>query len=259
MTLSTDFAELDSSRRLRFSWVVPALFAPRRFFDQLTHANRSLVATPLLLLIGTGLIRTLIAGYLKAQAAAMGQINLPPGFEYYTPEQQAQFQQAITATNNPMFHYLLPTVVTLALIFGAWLGVGFAIHLVLTLFGGRGSSTQALNIVAWAMLPFLVRDGVRVVYMLTQNQLLDVPGLSGFAPTGEGMVAILGVALLGLVDLYLFWFVGLLLMGFRRAGNVSAGKTWLAVIPTLFVLMLLRALPAILAAQFSDLTVIPFF
>ena len=38
-----------------------------------------------------------------------------------------------------------------------WLVVSWLLHLVLTLLGGRGTSQGAINVVAWASLPFVVR------------------------------------------------------------------------------------------------------
>lgn len=39
--------------------------------------------------------------------------------------------------------------------------MGGLLHLVLTMLGGRDSTGGALNIVAWAALPFALRDLVR--------------------------------------------------------------------------------------------------
>lgn len=214
----------------------------------------------MLILAAAGLMRTLVAGGIKAQAAAMGQIELPPGWEYYTPEQQAQFQQAITATSGPVFTYVLPAVVTLLGVYLGWLVLGWLLHLALTLLGGRASSRQVLNAAAWALLPFAIRDVVRIVAMWNGGQLLTTLGISGFAPAGEGNFYIMAAALLAHVDLYLLWHVLLLGIGARAADQLSRAKAWTAVLFISLLLFLLRGLPALLSAQFSDLTVIrPFF
>jgi hypothetical protein len=128
------------------------------------------------------------------------------------------------------------------------------------MFGGRGSSQQALNVVAWATLPFAIREILRLVAMWNSGQLLTNLGLSGFAPAGEGTMALLFLALLTLVDIYLLWQIGLIILGARLAANISRFKVWSAVLIAMLLLLALRVIPTLLAAQFNDLTVIrPFF
>ena len=246
--------------RWRFEWVLPALFQPRRTFNQIGGVETAVSQTPLLILVVTGLIRVLVAGGIKATAAASGQLQFPPGWEYYTPEQQAQFQQAMTATSGPVFTYLLPSVVTILGVYLGWLVLGWLLHLLLTLMGGRASSRQVLNVTAWSLLPFALRDIVRVVAMWNSGQMLTSLGLSGFAPSGEGLWFIVAAALLTAVDLYFFWHVLLLSVGICAGDQLSRGKAWTAVLVVTLLLFLMRGVPALISAQFSDLTVIrPFF
>ncbi len=248
--------------RWRFDWLLPTLFQPRRTFARIAAVETAVWQTPILILILTGLIRTLVNGSVKAAAtlAAANSGAPPPGFEYYTPEQQAQLQQAMAATSGPVFTYLLPAVVTVMGVYLGWLILGWVIHLGLTLMGGRGSSRQILNIVAWTLLPFAIRDGVRIGAMWLSGQPLIALGVSGFAPSDGGNLSIYLTALLSSVDIYQLWHIALLLIGVRAAENISRAKAWSVVLLTVIIFALLRALPAVIIAQFSDLTVIrPFF
>lgn len=260
MNSDTTALYVEETGRWHFDWVLPALFQPRQTFTRIAANAAGTWLTPITLLTLAALIRVIVAGSIKQAAAAAGQVTLPPGFEFYTPEQQAQFQQAMSATSGPVFIYVLPGVLAILTVLAGWLVVGWVLHLVLTLLGGRSSSSQILNLVAWAGLPFALRDVVRIVAMLNSQQLLDYPGLSGFAPAGEGGTALYIAALLTLIDLYFLWYVYLIGVGVRRTDSLPAGKAWGAVILTLLLVLLVRALPALIAAQFSDLTVIrPFF
>lgn len=251
---------LETNRRFRFDWILPALFRPRRMFSQIAQMETAAWQTPITILAALALVRSLVAGGIRASAAAMGQIELPPGWEYYTPEQQAQFQQAMTATSGPVFTYLLPAITAVIGVYLGWLVLGWLLHLVLTLFGGRGSSSQALNITAWAMLPFAIREIIRIVAMWGGGELLSTLGLSGFTPAGEGIGYVLLFAFLTAVDLYLFWQIGLLIIGSNRIANISKPKTIFSVIFVILLMLAIRIAPAIPAAQLSDLTVIrPFF
>ena len=250
----------ESNSRWRFDWILPVLFRPRRTFAQMVQQETAVSHTPLFLLVLTALINALVIGGLKQAALASGQPVLPPGFEYYTPEQQAQYFQAANATSGPVFTYLLPAVMAVISVYVVWLVTGWVLHLLLTLMGGRNSSRQVLNLTAWAMLPFALRTVVRIVAMWLGGQQLTTLGLSGFAPTGEGNLPIFLTALLALVDIYLIWHIVLLIAAARAGDTLSRGKAITAVFITILGLYLLRALPALLAAQFSDLTVIrPFF
>jgi hypothetical protein len=262
MTIHNDsqLLTLEPTQRWRFDWVLPALFQPRRTFAQIAAVGTGIWLTPITILLVTTLGRVLLIGSIKQAAAASGQVSLPPGFEFYTPEQQAQFQQAMTATSGPVFTYVLPAVMAILGVFLAWLVLGWVLHLVLTLLGGRGSSQQVLNVAAWASLPLAVRDVVRIGAMLNTDQLIAYAGLSGFASTGDGNMTLYLAALLALIDIYLLWHILLLAIGARASDNLSAAKAWGAVIFTVVGLLLLRALPPLIAAQFSDLTIIrPFF
>jgi hypothetical protein len=261
VTIDDDSFDLDEGNgRWRFDWLLPVLFRPRRAFARIARVETAVWQTPILLLILSGLILTLVGGSLRAASLAANPGAPPPGFEYYTPEQQAQLQQAMAATSGPVFTYLLPAVVTILGVYLGWLILGWIIHLGLTLVGGRGSSRQALNFVAWSLLPFVIRDSLRIIAMWLSGQPLATLGLSGFAPTGDGNLAIYLTALLGYVDIYLFWHIALLLIGAGAAENLRRAKVWGVVLVTILSLYLLRGLPALLAAQFSGLTVArPFF
>jgi hypothetical protein len=236
--------------------VLPLLIRPRSTLARVAAANRPTWRTPILLLLLVAVAHALLAGSIVAAAKAGGQPELPPGFEFYTPEQQAQFMQAATATNNVTFNYILPAVRAALGVIVGWLVIGWLLHLILTLFGGRGTSQQALNLAAWASLPLLLRYLVQIVAMLVTDQTIGTAGLGGFAPAGEGVLPALGGALLGQIDLYILWQFVLLVLGAKIISQLSTVKALLAVGLTLLIVLLLRALPGAILAQFGDLTVI---
>lgn len=243
-----------------FDWVLPLLFKPRQTLHTIAQAADGVWQTPIWLIAGTTLLRVLVTGSIQAASAATGQVTLPPGFEYYTAEQQAQFMQAATATSGPVFVYVLPAVLGIAAVFLGWLILGWALHLVLTLFGGRNSNQQVLNITAWAMLPFALRDVVRTLAMTNSGQILTGLGLSGLMTADGELLTAYIASFLSQIDIYLLWEILLLFLGARLISTLTRPKTWLAVTFTVFLLLLLRALPAILGAMLGDLTVVrPFF
>ena len=72
------------------------LLRPRATLAHITANPRPTWRTPLLLLMLVAAGNAVVAGTIKAAAAAAGEITFPPGFEYYTPEQQAtKYQDSV--------------------------------------------------------------------------------------------------------------------------------------------------------------------
>lgn len=251
---------LQRPRRFRFDWIIPVLRRPRSALAEITAQLQGVWLTPLLLLTLSGLLLVAVAGPIKIAAAQSGGVQLPPEAEFWTPEQQTAFFQAQQASSGPVFVYVFPA---LGAVLGVWLGwlvVAGLLHLVLTLLGGRVTSGTTLNLVAWASLPFVIRDLVRAGFMLYTRQLVASPGLSGFAPAGEGPLHALVVEMLKQVDLYGLWFALLLVIGLQAASGLRGGKAVSAVVLAVIVVLVLMVVPGVIAAQFGGLNIVtPFF
>jgi hypothetical protein len=92
--------------------------------------------------------------------------------------------------------------------------------------------------------------------MLLSDQLIASPGLSGFAPAGEGFGHALLAGMLSHIDVYFLWQLVLLYLGVRLSSQLPRAKCWPAVILTVVIVLALRTLPAAIMAQFGGLTVI---
>jgi hypothetical protein len=201
----------------------------------------------------------LLAGSIRQAAAASGNITLPPDFQWYSPEQQAQIMQAMQAMQGPVFTYVFPAIGALLAIWLGWLVLGGLLHLALTLLGGRGETGAAMNIVAWASLPYAIRDLVRIGSMLVDRQLIQSPGLAGFAPvsqTGPSDMNLYLAALFGLIDIYVIWQVILLVIGVRAANGLAPSKSVAAVLVVVLLVLGLQALLVFLGARFGATSVL---
>ena len=245
--------------RLQPQWLLPALFRPRVTFAAIAAEGRPVWLTPMLVLSLTALLLVAVAGPIKAAAIQSGQA-IPPDFQYFTPEQQAQYLQAQAATSGPVFVYVFPALLALLRLWFGWLVMGGLLHLVLTLFGGRGSAAAALNLVAWASLPFAIRDLVRIAVMQLGHQLVANPGLAGFTPAAGGLMAAVAAEALARVDIYGLWHLVLLVVGARAMGGLKPGQGVAAVAIAALIALVLGILPGVAASQLSGLTVVrPFF
>jgi len=245
---------------LPFQWVFPMLLRPRQTFAEIAAQDRPVWFLPMLILSLTSVAAVLAAGWLRRMAALSGQVTLPPDFEFFPPEQQAQILQAIEASSGPVFMYVFPTLAVLIQIWLGWLLVGGLVHLTLTLLGGRGHTRATMNVVTWASLPFALRALVRTIALLATRQLIANPGLSGFGPVDGTDMSLYLTAFLSLVDIYLIWHLVLLAIGSRAVSNLTSGKAWGGVLFTMTILIALQALIAFGIQKAGGLTIIrPFF
>jgi hypothetical protein len=224
------------NKRLDFARIFPALFQPRRTFAEIAAEANVSWLTPMLALSISAALVVFVSGYLKAHAAAMGEVQLPPDWQYWTPAMQNNFMQAQQATQGPVFVYIIPLVLSLSGLWIGWLILSGLLHLGSTLLGGRGSMRGALNVASWASLPFLVRDLLRIVFMLAAGHVIVSPGLSGFA----GGVLFLA-KLLAQVDIFFVWNVILLVIGFSLADGLTRNKAFIGVVVIVLILMLALA------------------
>jgi hypothetical protein len=231
------------------------LFRPRRGFQEIASESRATWLTPMLLLSITAILVVVVAGYLKSRAAMMGEIQLPPDWEFWTPEMQNNFMQAQQATQGPVFLYIMPMIGSLTGLWVGWLLLAALLHFGSTLLGGRGSMQSALNIVAWASLPFAVRDILRIVFMLAAGHAIISPGLSGFTST-PGFVS----QLLMRLDIFLLWQMVLLVIGLALTDGLPRGKAVTGVLVVIALVLLAQAGMGALASSFGGLAVQrPFF
>ncbi len=248
------------TRLIRLDWVGLVFAQPRRAFALIASETGSLWQTPLLILSLSAILTAAAAGWLRGQAAASGELQLPPDFQYYNPEQQAQILKALEATASPVFLYLFPGVLALVTVWLGWLLTAGLLHFALTLLGGRGAVGTSLNLVGWAGLPLVARDLVRTAAMVSTGELIALPGLSGFVTVASGSKALFLSSLLSYVDVYLLWLIVLIVIGARRASDLPLGKSVLAVVGTLAAILLVRAALAAGTGYLGSLTIArPFF
>jgi len=250
-------APVQRPRALRFEWLLPVLIRPRQGFASIVEETRGIWLTPILLLMGTSIVRVIAAGVTRAP----GELSLPPGFEYYSPEQQAQFMQAAQATSGPVFVYVFPAIIALLSVWVGWLIASGVVHFVLTIQGGRGTTLRSANVVAWAGLPFAVRDIVRFAAMLIAGQPIASPGLSGFITPDAPGIALFAASLLALVDLYILWHIVLVIVGMHAAEpDLPVLRVVASVSLVMLILLALQAGAGFAGTQLQRLTVTqPFF
>jgi hypothetical protein len=243
---------VERPRALHFEWALPILVRPRRTFEQIIQKDNAVWLAPLLILTVFALLMVAAGGPIR-QAAAQTQVTLPPDYDYYPPEWQQQYQEGFAARQGVVFIYVYPALGILAQIWLGWFLVGSLLHLGLTLSGSRNSNTTILNLLAWASLPFVFRYIVQAVYLMTTKKAIAAPGVSGFLAAETTGFSLFARSLLSLVDIYLIWYLVLLLVGILLVAKISRVKALIVTIVISLVLLALQALPGFLMATFGGL------
>lgn len=256
----TDLTYIEQNKGLKFNLVPDIFFHPSRAFTKITAYIKPVWLTPILILSTVVFMNVLASGSIKNQLALSGDITYPPDFQYYTPEQQAQYMQAVQSTQGPVFTYVLPAISSLLGVWFSWLILGGALHLVTTLVGGRGSTAISINIVAWASLPLALREIIQFLYMLSSHKIINNPGLSGFSPVGDSGWSLLISLTLRLIDIYLIWQVLLLIVGVRISTGLNLTKSMLSVVGTILLILIIQTGFSYLISLLGNLTITrPFF
>lgn len=242
---------------LHFDWLLRFLVRPKKTLDMILGEEKANWQTPLLVLAIAGILESFAAGPIKKAAIEMGA-NLPPGYEYYSPEQQQQFMQAQASQSSPLFLYIFPILGMLLGILITWFLLRSLLHLSLTLAGSRGKSILSGNLAAWSTLPLAIRSLVRFAAMLATKSLISAKGLSGLI-TPATSAGHFTSALLALIDLYFIWQVVLILIGSEKISSLPRIKAWGASLVAIAILLLLQALPGFLSGKLSGLSMTRMF
>jgi hypothetical protein len=228
--------DLNHVRRSGMSRMFAVLLHPRAAFTEMASESRATWLTPMLVLTVTAILVTVTAGYIKSTAALMGEAALPPDWQYWTPEMQENYMQAQQATQGPVFVYVLPLLGSLTMLWLGWFIYAGLLHLGSTLFGGRGSMQNALNLVAWSSLTFALRDILRILFMLVVQHVIVSPGLSGFF-TNSAFLS----KFFARIDLFMIWFIVLLAIGLTILDKLPVGKSVANVLIVILLILLIQA------------------
>lgn len=238
---------------LIFNWIIPLFIKPAKTTEEIGAQEKPVWLTPLLILSVLALLAVVIAAPVQRQVIQMGT-NMPPDFQYYSPEQQDQFYQAQANQTSPLFLYVFPALSGLLKIWVPWFLLSIILYLALTLAGSRAGSTRSYNLVGWSMLPFAIRTLVQIGVMLFTRSMVSAQGLAGFIDseaTGGGAYF---RSLLGFIDIYFIFQVILLMLGAVKLSGLTRTKAVVATLVSVIILLFLAAIPGLLSSALGGLS-----
>ena len=225
-----------TGRRSDFRYLPSIFVKPRQTFTELTSGLRVVWLAPMLVLTLSAILVVVVSGVMRSRAAANGTVELPQDWQYWSQEMQDNYMQAQQSRQGPLFMYVLPLLGSLVSLWMGWVVFSGLLHLVSTILGGRGSLRGTLNVVAWASLPYLIRDLLRMIYMLAASSAISSPGLSGFAG-GTGFLS----SMLARTDVFLIWYILLLGIGAAISEGLPRGKAFAGVVVLVLAVLLIQA------------------
>lgn len=250
----------ETAQKARWPWLWGIFLKPRKTLAEVVSAGRGVWFPAILVLCLSAVLLAVANGAIRQRIGLDNPAQLPEYFQYYSQEQQQQFMNALQATSGTTFVFVLPAMAAIAKVVVGWLIVGSLVYLALTAVGSAVKAGTALNLVAWASMPFALRNLVRAGVVFGGGALIQAQGLSGFTPDGTGNALLFLNALLALVDLYWIGHVVLVNLGGRVAGKASATKTVTALTATLVIALILQALVGFgMAALASNVTALQVF
>jgi len=236
-----------------FTWILPLFIKPKKTTAEIAAQEKNVWLTPLVIVSVLAIIAVLISAPIRREAIQMGA-TLPPNFEYYSQEQQQQFYEAQATQTSPLFLYVFPILGGLLKLWVSWFLLSVILYLVFTIFGSRASSLKSYNLAAWSFLPIGIRYVVQILAMLFARVQITNPGLSGFiGADATGLAAYLR-SFIGLIDVYLIFQIVLLFIGSIPLSGLAKTKAWLATGISVFMLMLLQAIPGLVSSMLSNLS-----
>jgi hypothetical protein len=234
------------ARPFDFRRLLTIFTKPRQSLSELTAEGRAVWLTPMLALTLTAVLVVLVSGFMRARADAQVEVQLPPDWQYWSPDMQENFMQAQQSKQGPVFVYILPMLGSLISLWLGWMVFSGMLHLASTILGGRGSLRGALNVVAWAGTPYLIRDVLQILFMVGTGSAIASPGLSGFAGD-SGFLS----SLLSHTDLFLVWNILLLGVGVIVSEGLPRGRAFGGVIVIVLTILLIQAGIGALGSSFN--------
>jgi hypothetical protein len=217
---------------------------PRETMRVITLNEKAIWIFPLLLLMASGLVFTLIMGSVKNRTSVF--FDVPPDMEYYPEEFQDQYTNVMAQNNGFVRTTLFPLIGKWVGIWLNWLILSVILMVLLLLSGQQLEWRNVFNLVAWSSIPLIIRDLVQSIYLLLSNQLISSPGLSGFGMSEAQGFALFITIILGFIDLYLLWQMMLILKGYRAMVHTVLWKAFLILLVTFLLFLSLRSVPAFL-------------
>ena len=238
-----------SKQTIKF-YLVQLFTHPKRTMQTIAKHETKIWWFPLLLLMASSLILNICTAVINNQNTTL---TLPPDIEYYPEDYQQEFAEVIDTSNGFVSTTLFPTILKWVGIWGSWIILATLLMVILLLQNHPLEWHNVFNVSAWSILPFVLRDLLQSIYVLSSKHLITSQGISGFAASNpEGFSLYLSV-ILAFIDIYLLWQVFLIFHGIHTPTHLSLSKTFLTLLITFLIFIAVKTFPGFVIARISTI------
>jgi hypothetical protein len=230
-----------------FQRIIGVLFSPDATFASI--ARRPDFVVPLVLL----LIVSLAAGVIMAPHVDFGAAarESMEQNKNATPE-QIEKAVRISASIGKVFTYISPVLSLIGL-----LVIAGIVLLAFRIFGGEGDFKQAFSVTCYASIPTIIKTVVTLIIIAAKGGMIPAQALATLVRSNLGFLVDykanpMAFALLSSFDIFSFWFLALLIIGFSYVARVSKVKAAVTIISLWIVVLLLKLIgPALQSLRAS--------
>jgi len=230
-----------------FQRIIGVLFSPDATFASI--ARRPDFVVPLVLL----LVVSLAAGVIMAPHVDFGAAarEAMEQNKNATPEQVDKAVR-ISASIGKVFTYISPVLSLIGL-----LVIAGIVLLAFRIFGGEGDFKQAFSVTCYSSMPTIIKSVVTLIIIVAKGGIIPAQALATLVRSNLGFLVDykanpVAFALLSSFDIFSFWFLALLIIGFSYVARVSKVKAAVTIISLWIIVLLLKLIgPALQSLRAS--------
>lgn len=237
------------------AWLKDMFIRPGRTLEKVSEQDKPVWLMPLLVITVMVLLVALIGGPVRKASIEASMQQPPEGFQYWSDaDQQAYFQRQQNAL-SPIFVYIFPFIKEAAGYWLLWALFSAVLHLTLTLRGSRVPRAKYSNLVAWGMVPFILRLVMQLLNLLINKSAEPVvPPQAAWIPAdAKGFMAFLK-GVLGAIDAYWVFFAVLIVIGTIVLSGLKKGKAIGSALAALAILLLFSGIRSLINSFLGGLS-----
>jgi hypothetical protein len=230
-----------------FQRIIGVLFSPDATFASIARRPDFLVPLVLLLIVSLA-AGVIMAPHIDFGAAARESMEQNKNA---TPE-QIEKAVRISASIGKVFTYISPVLSLIGL-----LVIAGIVLLAFRIFGGEGDFKQAFSVTCYASIPTIIKTVVTLIIIVAKGGMIPAQALATLVRSNLGFLVDyktnpMAFALLSSFDIFSFWFLALLIIGFSYVARVSKVKAAVTIISLWLVVLLLKLIgPALQSLRAS--------
>src|SRR3954447_1826886 len=230
-----------------FQRIIGVLFSPDATFASIARRPDWVVPLVLLLLVSLA-AGVIIAPHVDFGAAAREAMEQNKNA---SPEQIDKAVR-ISASIGKVFTYISPVLSLIGL-----LVIAGIVLLAFRIFGGEGDFKQAFSVTCYSSIPTIIKSVVTLIIIVAKGGIIPAQALATLVRSNLGFLVDyktnpVAFALLSSFDIFSFWFLALLIIGFSYVARVSKVKAAVTIISLWIIVLLLKLIgPALQSLRAS--------